>query len=60
MNIPNNLVDFIKSEAKRVHHGRIILEINETSDKVDVITESRERFQQKQKKEANPKEFRKG
>lgn len=60
MKIPGNLLEFIQSEAKRVHHGRIILEINETSEKVDVITESRERFQKNQKKEANPKEFRDG
>lgn len=44
MEIPNNLMDFVKSEAKRVHHGRVIIEINQTSDKLDVVTESRERF----------------
>jgi len=44
MEIPNNLMDYVKSEAKRVHHGKVIIEINQTSDKIDVVTESRERF----------------
>jgi len=44
MTIPENLLDYVKSEAEKVHHGRIIIELNKTSDKIDVIIESRERF----------------
>lgn len=44
MEIPENLLAFIKTEARRIHHGRIIIELNATSDKIDVITELRERF----------------
>lgn len=43
--IPQNLLNHIKDEAGRIHHGRIIIEINaDKPGKVDVITESRERF----------------
>lgn len=43
--IPDNLINHIKSEAMRIHHGRIIIEINtDRPDKIDVITESRARF----------------
>jgi hypothetical protein len=43
--IPENLLQHIKDEAKRIHHGRIIVEINaDKPGKVDVITESRNRF----------------
>lgn len=44
MKLPENIIDFIKAEANRIHHGKIIIEINETSDKIDVVVESRERF----------------
>ena len=43
--IPDSLLTYIVNEAERMHHGRIIIEINtDKPDKVDVITESRERF----------------
>lgn len=44
MEIPEALISFIKEEATRVHHGKIIIEINETAKKIDVITEARTRF----------------
>lgn len=44
MNIPETLFTYIKEEASRIHHGRLIIELNETSNKIDVITETRERF----------------
>lgn len=44
MKIPENILQYIKSEAENIHHGRIILEINETSNNIDVISEGRERF----------------
>lgn len=43
--IPDSLLTYILQEAERMHHGRIIIEINvDKPDKIDVITESRERF----------------
>ena len=44
MKLPENIIEFIKQEASRIHHGKIIIELNETSDKIDVVVESRERF----------------
>ena len=44
MDIPNELQDHIKKELKKVKHGRITVEINETRGKIDVITEARKRF----------------
>jgi hypothetical protein len=44
MKLSQNLINYIVEEADRVHHGRVIIEINATSDKIDVVTESRERF----------------
>ena len=56
MKIPDSLIDYIKSEAQRIHHGKVIIEINQTSDKVDVVTEHRERFTKK----GEEKEMRRG
>jgi hypothetical protein len=45
VHLPDNLLAYIKQEAERMHHGRIIIEVNvDKPDKIDVITESRERF----------------
>lgn len=44
MEIPANLWKHVQDEVRRVHHGRVIIELNKTSDKIDVVTESRERF----------------
>ena len=51
MEIPENLLNYIKDQAKKVHHGRITIEINATNNKMDVVVESRERFGPK-----NPKD----
>lgn len=42
--IPDDLLNYIKEQAKKIHHGRITIEINQSSRKMDVIVESRERF----------------
>ena len=43
--IPQNLLDYIAEQARGIHHGVIRIEINtDTPHKVDVVTESRERF----------------
>ncbi len=66
MIIPENCIEYVKKEAKRVHHGKIIIEINETNDKIDVVTESRERFLKSRNNRMNngriirEKEFRNG
>jgi hypothetical protein len=44
MKIPENIVRHIQEEASRVHHGKIVIELNEDKDKIDVVTEHRERF----------------
>lgn len=44
MKLPDCVIDHIRSEAEKLHHGRIILELNDTSDKIDIVTEGRERF----------------
>lgn len=48
--IPQALLDYIRAEADRIHHGRIIIEINaDKQNRIDVITETRERFSQAQR-----------
>ena len=42
-----NIVDYIKSECERIAYGRVIIELNDNSDKIDVITEVRQRFNKK-------------
>lgn len=50
--IPQNLVDYIMEQARGIHHGVIRIEINaDTPHKIDVITESRERFRGEAKEE---------
>lgn len=45
VDIPQNLLDYIAEQAKGIHHGVIRIEINtDTPHKIDVVTESRERF----------------
>lgn len=44
MRLPKNILEYIEKEAEQIHHGRIILELNDTLDKVDIIVENRERF----------------
>ena len=52
MKLNENIIEHIKQEAERIHHGKLIIEINDTAGKVDVVTESRERFtERKAKKE---------
>lgn len=49
MELSKNVLEHIKQEAERVHHGRIIIELNATANKIDVVTESRERFNDNKK-----------
>lgn len=43
--IPQNLLEYIAEQARGIHHGVIRIEINtDTPHKIDVVTESRERF----------------
>lgn len=52
VDIPQNMLDYIAEAARGIHHGTIRIEINaDTPHKVDVITESRERFTTNTKKE---------
>lgn len=52
MKLPENLLQYVQEEAARIHHGRIILELNATSDKVYVVTEVREQFKSAESKTA--------
>lgn len=46
--IPENLLQYIREECTRIHHGTIRIEINaDKPDKIDVITEYRQRFSEK-------------
>ena len=49
MKIPQNAIDHIKAEVEKINYGRVVLEINSISGKLDIITESRERFPTKEK-----------
>lgn len=44
MRLPENLIEYVREEALKLDHGRIIIEINASSGKLDVTTECRERF----------------
>lgn len=44
MNIPETLLNYIKSEIERLKYGKVTVEIVETSNKIDVVTEERQRF----------------
>lgn len=45
MIIPENLMAYVKAEAEKIRYGRVVIELNETANKIDVITETRERFE---------------
>jgi len=55
MELNDNLVGYIKSEVKRIHHGRVVIEINASSKKIDVVTERRERFKDGKSEELDEK-----
>jgi hypothetical protein len=44
MEIPQNLIDYIKEEARVLAHGRIIVNINESNKHIDITTEKAVRF----------------
>ena len=44
MKIPENVLSHIRAEAEQLRYGKIIIEINETSKTIDIVTEARERF----------------
>ena len=44
MNIDDNTINHIKSEAKKMEHGKIIIQINGSSSYVDIVVEKRQRF----------------
>lgn len=53
MKIPENIIDHIRNEAQTIRFGRIILEINETSKSIDVVTEVRDRFSREEQPKQN-------
>lgn len=42
--ISPSMLEYIRQEAERLQYGRIIIEVNASSDKSDIIVESRKRF----------------
>jgi len=42
--VPENLKKHILEEIEQIDYGRVIIEINGTSDKIYVVTERREQF----------------
>ena len=42
--VAENILAYIKQEMTRVRYGRIIIELRENSNKIDVVTENRTRF----------------
>jgi hypothetical protein len=51
LKIPQNLLDHIQGEAEKVDYGEIIIKLNGTSNKIDVITQSRRRFDKAEENE---------
>jgi len=43
--IPRNLLEHIITEAESMQYGTISIIINETNNKIDVVTERRKRFE---------------
>jgi len=44
LELPANVVETIKNEYRGLEYGKITIEVNKTSNKIDVITERRARF----------------
>jgi len=42
--ITENLMKYIKNEIEQIEFGSVTIKLNGTSNKVDVVTESRQRF----------------
>ncbi len=43
--IPENILKYIADESERIHHGRIVIEVNaDKPGRFDVVSERRERF----------------
>jgi hypothetical protein len=50
-NVLKNILQFVKEEIGNLQYGDIVIEIQETANKIDVVTRSRKRFSIKEKKE---------
>jgi hypothetical protein len=50
MELNENLLEYVKQEVKSLDFGKIIIEVNKTSDKIDIITEKRQRFEKETQK----------
>lgn len=44
MEVSDDILNFIKQEINRLKYGKIIIEIIESSSKIDIIIENRQRF----------------
>lgn len=45
MKIPENLIDYIRAESEKIDFGSIIIEFCATSNKIDIISQKRQRFE---------------
>ena len=56
MQIPETLLSYIEGELSRLQYGKVTIEINEASKKIDVSTEVKQRFYTK-KDEQNEQRY---
>jgi hypothetical protein len=42
--ISDAMLEYIREEAERIRFGKIVIEVNENSNKADIVVESRVRF----------------
>lgn len=45
--ISDEVVNYVRKKMQKIKYGKIIIELQENADKVDVITETRQRFSKK-------------
>lgn len=43
-NIVRNIMSYVKTEIEDLKYGRVIIEVIETSNRIDIVTENRRRF----------------
>jgi hypothetical protein len=49
MEITDDKLNYIREQVARIQRGRVIIEINQTSGRLDIITESREQMPEEKK-----------
>jgi hypothetical protein len=62
MKLPKNLLQYIESEARKIDFGEITIKLNATTKSMDVVIQTRERFDKEPPiiREESEKFFKKG